>query len=601
MEMPYFGYLFLSSTCLAFFWLVYRLFLSNLTFFQWQRMYLLFAVIGSVCLPFLTISPNWLNGVVGTEILPAGGAIPSWLEVVYSNEAALNIYSNYSFSATPLGEVPTKTQRGNIYVWDFQALAFAIFALVYFIGVFIKSRQFYKKIRSILHIIRRNPKNKQGEYWLVEISDNNAAFSFFNYIFLKTTTTSLSKKETIQIIEHEQVHADQYHSFDILLTELAQIIFWFHPAIYTFKSTLKDVHEYIVDATLVQSGTPKRGYAQLLLKLAKPLTINSLTTGFTSKQVGRRIVMLAKSPSNSFHKLKFLLMIPLITSLLLFCSCFGDETLSLNNEVTPIAMKEKLDKSVMFTIDAIDWQGSKQFSEQELSDALNIKVGDRIHSSAFNQRLENIRQNKFYLKDLYAQKGLKLKDVEISRIEYRDASIALVITIQEDNGPGLKIGKILWDGNTVFSDKELTERLGLKNGDDFDMDFMFERLNWDGKGEDVSSKYLNEGYAYFNVQTDTKEYIPGGTVDLMFKIFEGPKVSIAKITFAGNEKMSRKDLLAAIDMEEGELFNRSKIIAAQKTLMEMGQFDPEKIGINTPISPEDNQQMNIEFSLVEIK
>ena len=263
---------------------------------------------------------------------------------------------------------------------------------------------------------------------------------------------------------------------------------------------------------MTQQKVTKRSYAQLLLKIASPLTINSLTTGFNHKQIGRRITMLATTPSASYHKLKFLLMLPIIASLLLFSACFGD-----TNQITPAA----------------------------------------------------------------------------------DTPQTLELTEQNANDATLKIGKITWEGNTIFSEKELNDALQLTEGDIFDKELLDQRLNWDGKGTDISSLYMNNGYAYFKI--DTEQVKRGNVIDLTFKLFEGLEVSIANVSISGNEKIATTELMSIINIEKGEVFNRSKIIAAQKVFFEMGKFDPEQIGINTPILPENNQLMNIEFSVVELE
>ena len=379
-------------------------------------------------------------------------------------------------------------------------------------GAILKLLFFIDKLSVLRQLIVSNPKERVGKEWLIKLPESGTAFSFFHYLFLSQSLEKLSKAEVEQIIAHEQIHSQQKHSLDILLIEIAEIVLWFHPVIYRFKNTLKDLHEYLVDEAMTQRKIPKRTYAQLLLKLASPLRINSLTTGFNHKQIGRRITMLATTPSTSYHKLKFLLMLPIITSLLLFSACFGD-----TNPITPT----------------------------------------------------------------------------------QDTPQPLELRAQNTNEATLKIGKITWEGNTLFTEKELNDALQLTKGDVFDKELLDKRLHWDGKGTDVSSLYLNKGYTYFKIEMEQVEN--GNAVDLRFKLFEGVEVSIANISISGNKTIATAELMEKINIKAGDLFSRSKIIAAQKALLAMGKFDAEKIGINTPILPENNQLMNIEFSVVELE
>lgn len=306
-------------------------------------------------------------------------------------------------------------------------------------------------------------------------------------------------------------------------------------------------------------------------------------------------------------------MIPIIASLLLFSACFGEESLSPEAELNSVlteSQKENLNKQKMWYVDQINWQGSKVLTKAELSKAINLKSGDKIHSSVFSQRLEDIELSKYHLKDLFAEKGLLLGEVRIEQFDFRDSLVSFTISVTEKEASSLKIGKITWEGNTLFSEKELNDALNLKEGDTFDKELLDQRLHWDGKGTDVSSLYINKGYAYFKIQVDmmNKGYfiineLPKGNhvIDLHFRLFEGVEVSIANINISGNKTISTTELMEKINIKEGDLFNRSKIIAAQKALVEMGKFDPEQIGINTPILQQNNQLMNIEFSVVELE
>lgn len=487
-------YIFITSSSLLLFWLGYQLFLAKLTYFNWQRGYLLFSLCFSFLLPFISIPTHWLAFFIESEILSSNSPIAPLI---------LNLES--TTAPSQLENLLTITPTINL-----TSILLASLLLVYLSGVLLKLLFFIDKLSVIRQLISTNPKEKMGNFWLIKLPETGTAFSFFHYIFLTKSLEKLSTEEVTQIKAHEAIHSQQKHSLDILLIEIAEIVLWFLPVIYWMKQRLKDIHEYLVDEVMVQQKVEKRRYAQLLLKLASPLAINSLTTGFTNKQIGRRINMLAKAPSASYHKLKFLLMLPIITSLLLFSACFGDIDQTIPNE---------------------------------------HKTPDLIE--------------------------------------------------QNSNEKALKIGTIIWKGNTIFSEEELNEALQFQTGDVFDKELLDKRLHWDGKGTDVSSLYMNNGYTYFKIEMEQIE--KGEVVDLTFKVFEGVEVSIANIVVLGNKTVTTNELMSKIGIKKGEVFSRSKIIAAQKTLIEMGKFDPEKIGINTPILPENNQLMNIEFSVVELK
>ncbi len=51
---------------------------------------------------------------------------------------------------------------------------------------------------------------------------------------------------------HEEAHASQKHSLDILFVELLQIIFWFNPLFYFIKRSIKLNHEFLADRAVLK-------------------------------------------------------------------------------------------------------------------------------------------------------------------------------------------------------------------------------------------------------------------------------------------------------------------------------------------------------------
>ncbi len=60
--------------------------------------------------------------------------------------------------------------------------------------------------------------------------------------------------EMEQIVRHEMIHAKQYHSADILLSEIFTIIFWFNPFAWLLKKTLKQNLEFLTDRQVLATG-----------------------------------------------------------------------------------------------------------------------------------------------------------------------------------------------------------------------------------------------------------------------------------------------------------------------------------------------------------
>src|SRR5207248_2131947 len=87
---------------------------------------------------------------------------------------------------------------------------------------------------------------------VIEKPESSGAFSFFKSIRLGSSLDNLEV-----ITAHEQAHANQWHSLDILLIETVAIINWFNPAAYFFRLEVKHIHEYIADRQALENGIDK--------------------------------------------------------------------------------------------------------------------------------------------------------------------------------------------------------------------------------------------------------------------------------------------------------------------------------------------------------
>jgi len=56
------------------------------------------------------------------------------------------------------------------------------------------------------------------------------------------------------IAAHEDTHARQWHSADVLIIEAVMIINWFNPVVYLYRFAIKHIHEFIADSRPLSRG-----------------------------------------------------------------------------------------------------------------------------------------------------------------------------------------------------------------------------------------------------------------------------------------------------------------------------------------------------------
>lgn len=158
-----------------------------------------------------------------------------------------------------------------------------------------------------------------------------------------------------------------------------------------------------------------------------------------------------------------------------------------------------------------------------------------------------------------------------------DTSTDLKIVSVAVKKEGIPIRKINWIGNTLYSDLELNKIVNIKPGDNYDTKTVNDKVYGMTKN-DLASLYMDQGYLFFRIEVAEKKI--GDKVDLEISVYEGNKVKVGKIIIKGNGDVPIEEVLDEIAIKPGELFNRTKLMKAQRAVAEMGKFNPKNVNIN---------------------
>ena len=286
-------YLAEANIYLGVFYLAYCLFLNRDTHYQLNRAYLIFSCIISFILPVLQVSalkPVKTAEPVNTIIYPS-----SLVRIV---SVAPTIYQTTVAEATQVVEHHFTLQDGICYL--------------YLIGAGVLLCLLLIKLFMLIKLTRKEQGIKDGKYRVIYLPETDAAFSFFNYLFIGTNAAG-----TKTIIRHELVHIRQKHSVDILFLELLKVISWFNPIVYLLQNSLKNVHEYIADEQTAAYETDALTYSSFLVKNAYGAGGSSITHSFFNYNLlKKRIIMLNQKRSGNLARLKHLVAVPICAALL---------------------------------------------------------------------------------------------------------------------------------------------------------------------------------------------------------------------------------------------------------------------------------------------
>lgn len=303
---PEFAYLLKVNVAFVLFYAFYRLFFYKDTFFKLRRAILLAFFGLALFYPLLNIQ-DWVR-----QQEPIA-------DVIY-------MYSAMLPEATAKADAAASVDW---YGWLLGSLGFIYWGIVAFL-----CGRFLVQLSSILWLAHTSERVVIHETPVYALRKAAGPFSFFRMVFLHPE--SHSDKETDEILTHECTHVSQWHSIDVILSEMMCMACWFNPFVWLLKREVRHNLEYLADNTVIQSGYDSKSYQYHLLGLAHHQSVTTLYNSFNVLHLKNRIMMMNKKRSPGIVRTKYLIFIPLVGILMLLSNieAVARLTVSLANEAT---------------------------------------------------------------------------------------------------------------------------------------------------------------------------------------------------------------------------------------------------------------------------
>ncbi|MGB3548405.1 MAG: M56 family metallopeptidase, partial [Saprospiraceae bacterium] len=173
---------------------------------------------------------------------------------------------------------------------------------------------------QINRLHQRAVARRSGTFRLLLLPDLAQPFTFGRNIFWNPAFDATSSGAAM--LAHEAAHVRQGHTLDLLLVDLAGLLFWWNPLLYAYRRGLAAQHEFAADAAAARVSET-RAYARLLLTGAVRGSAPRPAHTFFSSPLKQRITMLT-SPKGASWKL--LLTLPLLLIALWACNQDSDMT-----------------------------------------------------------------------------------------------------------------------------------------------------------------------------------------------------------------------------------------------------------------------------------
>lgn len=266
----------------------------------------------------------------------------------------------------------------------------------------------------------------------------------------------------------------------------------------------------------------------------------------------------------------------------------------LNNAVRLIF---DIDRGTRVKIDDIVFQGNENVKDRKLRKQMkNTKWKKRIFASSKLIR-DEYETDKEAIITYYNNIGFRDAQIVKDSIFYTPDGQNVVVAMKIDEGQRYYFREIVWKGNSIYSNQQLTEVLGISKGDVYNEELLNTRINFSQEGRDINSLYMDNGYLFFRA-TPSEVAIDGDSIDLEIRLFEGPQATIDRVTIQGNDRTHEHVIRRELRTKPGAKFSRSDIIRSQREIINLGYFNQENLGINTPVNAQ-RGTVDIEYTVEE--
>ena len=279
-------YLLQASAGTVLLYLVYFLFYRNDTFYRRNRIILLLIMVLPAVIPVLKFNSNHDPGSMADVITVFDRLIISGMSVQESISENMVSFSTLAF-----------------WFWITGVLFFTTRTVTGLVGT--------------LLIIKRGETRSDGNMKIIISDGNHQPFSFCSSVVIPRKL--FEERDCEKVMIHEMVHITQFHTFDLIVSEIFIALFWFNPAAWLIRKSIVLNHEYLADSAVISRSDYPADYQFEILSIPADLRNVPFAHDFASN-LKNRIVMINKIPTRKFAGFKNLILIPAVTVLLLLFS-----------------------------------------------------------------------------------------------------------------------------------------------------------------------------------------------------------------------------------------------------------------------------------------
>tara|TARA_R110000850_G_scaffold203228_1_gene329588 strand:+ start:203461 stop:206010 length:2550 start_codon:yes stop_codon:yes gene_type:complete len=264
-------------------------------------------------------------------------------------------------------------------------------------------------------------------------------------------------------------------------------------------------------------------------------------------------------------------------------------------------LKIAIEKGQKVKIKNINIAGNSELSDAKVRKAMkNTKQKNLLR---FLKRSKYIaadyEEDKVSLVSKYKENGFRdARIISDSLAVIDEKNIELFIEVEE--GRKHYFGDLRFIGNSVYTDQELRNFMGIKRGDVYNGVLLQKRIADDTNpdADDITNAYQNNGYLFSRINP-VEVNVQNDTIDFEVRIYEGKLAYFNNVTVVGNDKTNDHVIYRELRVRPGQKYSKTNVVRTIRELGQLGFFDAENIRPDFQNVDPDAGTLDMQFTVEE--
>jgi len=222
----------------------------------------------------------------------------------------------------------------------------------------------------------------------------------------------------------------------------------------------------------------------------------------------------------------------------------------------------------VYTLEEVRYEGNERVGDATLAQLCStaprrlLTLGSgRLVDPVLRADLDNIRA-------YYALQGFASARVLPPRIEEEGTTLRVTIPIEE--GGRRRVAELTFEGVKAFSPAELAR--GLEQRGLLVAGGAYHPVLVDDSIQHLIARYEAAGHGRARISAETRWNDAGDRAAVLFRVLEGPRITIDRVVVRGNRKTDTGVVLRTVDLSSGEPASGGRLLSAQRRLYRLGAF-----------------------------